>query len=62
VLREWDRWSAQHPEDAKTSTAGMLFFQHLQSQQPDLLDFKAGSADKWQIVHEWLLSARRISD
>jgi len=57
VLREWDQWSSQHPE-----AGGTLFFHHLQSQHPDLLDFKAGSVDKWQIIHGWLLSEGRLSD
>ena len=62
VLREWDQWSGQHSEAAKTSTGGALFFNHLQCEQPDLLDFKAGAVDKWQIIHGWLLSEGRVSD
>jgi hypothetical protein len=58
--REKARWSTRGP--AKTSAGGALFFNHLQSEQPDLLDFKAGAEGNWHIIHGWLLSEGRVSD
>jgi hypothetical protein len=56
IIQEWDAWSKTHAD----STGGLLFFQHLQHRRPDLLlDFKT-PGDKWQTVHAWLLSARRV--
>jgi hypothetical protein len=53
ILREYDRWSKDHPNDAK-KMGGYVFFGHLEKERPDLLDFRAAS--KWQIV---LASSRR---
>jgi hypothetical protein len=39
---------------------GMMFFIHLEKDRPDLLNFRAGYQDKWQIVHGWL--ERRVPD
>jgi hypothetical protein len=61
VIREWDKWARRHPNDAKVS-GGMLFFSYLQKERPDLLlDFKT-PGNKWQTVHAWLLSARRVKE
>jgi hypothetical protein len=61
VIREWDKWARRHPNDAKVS-GGMLFFSYLQKERPDLLlDFKT-PGNKWQTVHAWLLSARRLKE
>jgi hypothetical protein len=38
----------------------ILFFNYLQSERSELLDFKSRGADKWQIVHGWLLSSGRV--
>jgi hypothetical protein len=59
IIREWDAWALKNPDDAKTSD-GMLFFSYLQKERPDLLlDFKY-SGDQWQIIHAWLLRARKV--
>jgi hypothetical protein len=60
VIREWDAWSVQHTEEAKTMN-GMLFFNYLQRERPDLLNFRE-RGDKWQDVHGWLLRARRVPE
>jgi hypothetical protein len=56
IVQEWDVWSKTHADN----NGGLLFFQYLQDRRPDLLlDFKT-PGDKWQTVHAWLLSARRV--
>jgi hypothetical protein len=61
VIREWDSWAALNPEEAKIMD-GMRFFQYLQQERSDFLDFRAVNQDKWQIVHGWLLSERRVDN
>lgn len=58
VIREWDTWAPKNPAD---TTGGLMFFLYLQKEHPDLLQFKY-PGDKWQCVHGWLLSARRVSN
>lgn len=58
IVREWDSWAAKNIEDAKGNP--IIFFTYLQRERSDLLDFNSGGADKWQIVHGWLLSERRV--
>ena len=36
VLREYDRWAKDHPNDAK-KMGGFVFFAHLEKERPDLL-------------------------
>jgi len=60
VLREYDRWSKDHPNDAK-KMGGYVFFGYLEKEKPDLLDFRA-SGSKWQIVHLWLRHGGRLKD
>ena len=62
VIQEWDSWPARNPEEAKI-TGGKRFFQYLQQERPDLLDFRVGfydNFDKGLVVHEWLLHERRV--
>lgn len=60
VIQEWGVWS-QGKDDPK-AMGGMVFFNHLQNERPGLLEFKAGTQDKWQVVHGWLLRARLVDD
>jgi len=53
VLSEYDRWVKKHPNDARMM-GGFMFFQYLQDEKSDLLDFHAVGDEKWQIVHSWL--------
>jgi hypothetical protein len=52
ALSEYDGWAKKHPDDA-TMMGGFRFFQYLQNERSDLLDFRA-VGNKWQIVHGWL--------
>jgi hypothetical protein len=59
VLREYDSWARKNPDLANKGDP-ILFFNYLQSERSDLLDFKSRGVDKWQIVHGWLLSSGRV--
>jgi hypothetical protein len=60
IIEEWDAWALRNPDDAKRLDGMTVFFIHLKRNRPDLLlDFK-NQGDKWQMVHAWLLRARRI--
>jgi hypothetical protein len=63
LIRAWDLWAAQNvPADRKaTGNDGFIFFQALERERSDLLEFKS-KADKWQTVHGWLLRQRKVSD
>ena len=60
VLREYDRWAKEHPNDAK-KMGGYVFFGYLEKERPDLLDFRAVGS-KWQTVHGWLRDGGRLKD
>ena len=58
IIKEWDNWARQHPDDAKVQN-GMLFFGYLQKERTELLEFKT-FRDKWQVVHGWLRRTGRV--
>jgi hypothetical protein len=60
VLREYDSWAKDHPNDAK-KMGGYVFFGYLEKERPDLLDFRAAGS-KWQTVHGWLRHGGRLKD
>lgn len=64
IIQEWDRWvqtEAIGPRGA-TGRDSLKFYLELQDTRPALLDFQSRNRDKWQVVHAWLLGARRVSD
>jgi hypothetical protein len=61
LLREYDRWATDHPDDA-TKRGGVVFFTYLQKERSDLLDFHAVGGDKWATVHGWLYYTGRVKD
>ncbi|HWJ18858.1 MAG TPA: hypothetical protein VNR65_09050 [Geobacterales bacterium] len=62
IIREWDRWVRTQPIDSGGATGrdSLKFFLELQDARSPLLDFQTRGRDKWQVVHAWLLSARRL--
>ncbi len=60
VLREYDTWAKDHPNDAK-KMGGFVFFGFFEKERPDLLDFRA-VVSKWQTVHGWLRDGGRLKD
>ena len=63
VISEWGKWSAGKLPAGESASAidGMVFFQYLQSEHPELLRFRY-NGDKWQIVKSWLSRANLIPD
>jgi hypothetical protein len=64
IVREWDQW-LQTQSIGPTGPTGrdsLKFFVELQDARSTLLDFRSRGRDKWQIVHSWLVSERRVSD
>jgi hypothetical protein len=57
LLREYDKWAKDHPDDATR-----FFFTYLQKERTDLLDFHAVGGDKWATVHGWLYYTGRMKD
>lgn len=64
IVREWDDWIRTQPLDGIASGRdARKFFVELQAgRSPTLLDFRSDSQDKWQVVHDWLLTEHRFSD
>lgn len=62
IIREWHGWVEEtHPDRLPSGNVALGFYGHLQTNRPDLLNFRA-SGDKWQVVHGWLLNARLVGD
>lgn len=57
IIAEFHSWASQQKNPAERN--GFVFFNHLEMNRPDLLNFKC-SGDKWQRVHGWLLNARFV--
>jgi hypothetical protein len=64
ALRLYPAWAVANGHDPHprpngnqiTGLQAMLFFQFLQAEHPEALDFHFGG-DKWQAVHGWLMDA-----
>lgn len=63
ILREWDRWIQTQPlqRNATERDTRKFFLQLRARHSPTPLDFPARGQDKWQIVHGWLVDARRLA-
>jgi hypothetical protein len=60
VIEEWNAWAKKHPDRTRIA-GGILFFNYLRKKRPDLLlDFRS-TGDKWQTIHSWLLSERKVT-
>jgi hypothetical protein len=64
IIREWDAWLQSHaiPPGSATGRDSLKFYFELQDKRSTLLNFQSRGRDKWQIVHSWLLSERRVND
>jgi hypothetical protein len=62
IIREWDRWVEAQSLGSGGATArdSFEFFLELQDARAVFLDFQTRGRDKWQVVHDWLLGARRL--
>jgi hypothetical protein len=61
IIREWDGWARNNLADSKCAAGCVLFFNYLQNDKSELLDFHS-SGDKWQMVHGWLRREGRVKD
>jgi hypothetical protein len=61
LLREYDKWAKDHPDDA-TKRSGVVFFTYLQKERTDLLGFLAVGGGKWATGHGWLYRTGRLKD
>ncbi|MGB8577081.1 MAG: hypothetical protein WCD56_11005, partial [Pseudolabrys sp.] len=61
IIREWDGWARNNLADSKSAAGCVLFFNYLQKDKSELLDFHS-SGDKWQMVHGWLRREGRVKD
>ena len=65
IIREWDRWVQTQSISSGRATGrdSFKFFLELQDARAAFLDFRTRyHRDKRQIIHTWLLGARRLSD
>lgn len=64
IIREWDRWVQTQSIDpgGPTGRKSLKFFFELHDAKSPLLDFQNRGRDRWQIVHAWLLGARRLAE
>jgi hypothetical protein len=62
ILNAWDKWASDQGLVAGdiSDAGGFRVFNLLNSRQSPLLDFRSRTQDKWQTVHGWLLSGRRV--
>ena len=62
LIKEWDRWVRTQSVDpgAATGRDALKFYVELEDARSPLLKFRTRGRDKWQIVHVWLVGARRI--
>jgi hypothetical protein len=61
LLREYDKWANDHPDDA-IKRSGVVFFMYLQKERTDLLDFHAVDGDKWATVRGWFYYTGGVKD
>jgi len=65
IIQQWDRWIQTQSINSGRATGrdSFKFFLELQDARSAFLDFRTRNhRDKWQIIHTWLLGARRLSD
>src|SRR5262249_9698483 len=61
MMQEWDQW-LQTQSIARREATGrdsLKFYFELQDKRSPLLDFQTRGRDKWDVVHGWLVGARR---
>jgi hypothetical protein len=62
LLEAWDAWTAKMGLDPAKATGrdALLFYYELKDEKSPLLRFISRAREKWFVVHDWLLSSRRI--
>jgi hypothetical protein len=62
LLDAWDAWIANRGLDPAKATGrdALQFYYELEDANSPLLKFISRAREKWQVVHDWLVSERRI--
>jgi hypothetical protein len=61
ILAEWRTWIGHRQAVVShTPDEALAFFKEIEQNKPDLVSFD--SADKWQLVRDWLLDAGLIKE
>jgi hypothetical protein len=62
VLNAWDAWAAKRSLDPAKATGrdALQFYYELKDAKSPLLGFISRAQEKWLVVHDWLVSERRI--
>jgi hypothetical protein len=62
VIAAWDDWTASRSLrcDNATGRDTLQFYYELQDTQSSLLHFVSRKREKWQVIHEWIESERRV--
>jgi hypothetical protein len=62
VVAAWDAWAAKRGLNSADATGrdALQFYYELQDVGSPLLKFISREREKWQVIHDWLVSQRRI--
>jgi hypothetical protein len=62
LVGAWDKWLTTQAIDPGEATGRdtLKFYLELLDARSPLLKFSSKGRDKWQIVHSWLVSERRV--
>lgn len=62
VIAAWDEWVMKRGLDPEKATGrdALQFYYELQDANSPLLKFISRARDKWQVIHDWLVSQRRV--
>jgi hypothetical protein len=62
VVAAWDAWAIKRGLDNADATGrhALQFYYELQDVNSPLLKFISREREKWQVIHDWLVSERRI--
>ena len=62
VITAWDVWTAKSGlrHDKATGRDTLQFYYELLDTKSPLLHFVPRKHEKWQVIHEWIVSERRL--
>jgi hypothetical protein len=62
LIAAWDAWLEERGigHNDATGRDALQFYYELQDAKSPLLGFISRARDKWDVVHDWLVSERRV--
>lgn len=62
LVAAWDEWAARKGLDLGKATGRdtLQFYYDLQDAKSPLLKFVSRTCEKWQVIHDWLVSEQRV--